>query len=79
MYYDLLARFSALVAILADRLLRRKVVIPTVVLFILALPLGGDLRWISGIVIVALFLLFSLWLASNYVRRTNADPEGSSG
>jgi uncharacterized membrane protein YeiB len=74
MYYDLLARFSAVVATLSDRLLRRRVVMPTVVLFILTLPLGGDLRWISDIGIAALFLLFSLWLAMNYVRRTKNGP-----
>ncbi len=74
MYYDLLARFSTMVATLSDRLLHRRVVVPTVVIFILTLALlGGDLRWINGIGIMAVFLLFSLWLARNYVRRTN-DP-----
>lgn len=72
MYYDLLAQFCTVVETLSDRLLRRRVVVPTVVLFILTLPLlGGDLRWINGLGIVALFLLFSLWLARNYARRTN--------
>lgn len=72
MYYDLLARFSAVVGTLSDRLLRRRVVVPTVALFILTLPLlGGGLRWINGIGIMALFLLFALWLARNYVRRTS--------
>lgn len=79
MYYDLLAQFSTVVETLSDRLLGRRVVVLTVVLFMLTLPLlGGDLRWINGIGIVALFLLFSLWLARNYVRRTNGPGAGPS-
>jgi hypothetical protein len=79
MYYDLLARFSTLVDALSDQLLRRRVVIPTVVFFVLTLPLlGGDLRCINAVGIVALFLLLSLWLATNYVRRTNGPGAGPS-
>jgi Ca2+/Na+ antiporter len=77
MYYDLLARFSAIVGTLSDRLLHRRVVVPTIALFILTLPLlGGDFGWISGIFIVAVFLLFLLWLAANYVRRTSDRSAG---
>ena len=76
MYYDLLARFSAAVEVLSDRLLRRRVVIPTVTFFVLAVLLVGVLPWISAIGTVAVFLLFSLWLARNYVRRTNGPGTG---
>lgn len=72
MYYGLLAKFSTAVETLSERLLRRRIVIPTVALFILTLPLlGGELRWINGICIVALFLLLSLWLARNFLQRMN--------
>jgi cobalamin synthase len=62
-------QISTVIEVWADRLLRRKVVIPTVILFVLALPLGGPLRWISDLGVVALFLLFSLWLAKRFVGR----------
>ncbi|MBS1845881.1 MAG: hypothetical protein JST53_15815 [Actinobacteria bacterium] len=79
MYYDLLARFSTVVETLSDRLLRRTVVVPMVVLFILTLPLlGGDLGWVNGIGIMALFLLFTLWLARHYIRRTNGPGAGAN-
>jgi len=76
MYYGMLARFSAVVDTWSGRLLRRSVVIPTAVLFLVALPLGGVLRWISGMATVALFLLFLLWLARNFARRKHGPGAG---
>jgi hypothetical protein len=75
-YYDLLANFANVVEVLSGRLLRRGVVAPTIVVFILALPFVGALWWISAVGAVALFLLFSLWLARNHLRRTNGPDAG---
>jgi hypothetical protein len=58
--YDLLARVSAVIEALSVRLLRRRVVIPIVVFFVLTFPLVGNLRWISDIGIVAASLLPAL-------------------
>lgn len=76
MYHDLLARFSTVIEVLSDRLLRRRVVISAVVFLVLVILLAGILPWVSAVGAVAVFLLFVLWLASRHLRRVSDRAAG---
>lgn len=66
MYYDLLSRFSAMVELLAPRLLRVEVVVAVVVLLIM----GAVFSWLlAGVAVFALFVLFVLWMADRWTRQ----------
>lgn len=76
MYYRLLARFSNVVGRLSDRLLRRRVVVPAVVLCILALPLQRVVPWIGYIGVVVVLGLLMLWMADRWTQSTDSSGEG---
>lgn len=71
MYYDLLARFSAMVEYLAPRLLRVQVAIAAAALLII----GGAFSWLlAAVAILALFLFVLLWMADRWTRRKAGLP-----
>jgi Flp pilus assembly protein TadB len=73
MYYDLLARFSAAVEVLALRLLRVDLAIAVVVLLIVGLAFSWLL---ADVAVLALFVLFVLWMASRWARRKEREAPG---
>ena len=71
MYYDLLARFSGAVEFLAPRLLRVQVAIAVVALLLI----GAAFSWLlAGVAVLALFVLFMLWMADRWTRQKAGLP-----
>jgi hypothetical protein len=72
MYYDLLARFSTAIEVLAPRLLRGAVVLPLVVSLIVGLALSS--LSVAGLLLaavaaLALYGIFVVWTADRHARR----------
>jgi hypothetical protein len=70
MYSAFLARFSRLIEVGAERLVRREIVVATAVVRFVAIvipgPIGFAFRAASSL---ALLLILALWLGRNYINR----------
>jgi Ca2+/Na+ antiporter len=68
--YTVLARWSYFIDVAADRLLRRRIVLGSLLIFVATFP--SDLHivvWINKLAFAVLYLLFMLWLFDKYRQR----------
>jgi Ca2+/Na+ antiporter len=68
--YTVLARWSYFIYVAAERLLRRKIVLGSLLIFAATFPSSLDIVvWINKLAFAVLYLLFMLWLFDRYRRR----------